>query len=413
MSFACQRCSQPIKLDESMANLSTYNVQFMIENVIKDEPSAQAMPGLLPQSRKRVVVPDRSHDQSARLLDQLAETSKSAADHLMASKILFESLSRGGEVDHPLCDECANTLVASLEARIREQVQENESIQSFIQAFEEEVTTESDVTDEELAAEIQALEREEAQLMLTIQNIDEDHHKMQREVEHERNEAKALAAEEEQYWKEYNEYLVQLEGFYEEQHSVERKYQHALSQLDTLKKTNVFNDAFHIWHSGHFGTINGFRFGRLATVSVEWSEINAAWGQTVLLLHLMLQKRAFVLDRFRLVPNGSQSRVEKLDDDSRELPLFATGGFKLFGESKFNEAMVAFLDCLQQFQDYVEEQDPHFKLPYIIDGDKIGDKSGKITIKYTSGHEEPWTKALKYVLTNLKWCLAWVCKQSL
>ena len=23
-----------------------------------------------------------------------------------------------------------------------------------------------------------------------------------------------------------------------------------------------------------------------------------------------------------------------------------------------------------------------------------------------------WTKALKYMLTNLKWCLAWVCKQT-
>ena len=30
-------------------------------------------------------------------------------------------------------------------------------------------------------------------------------------------------------------------------------------KLNKLKKTNVFNATFHIWHSGHFGTINGFR----------------------------------------------------------------------------------------------------------------------------------------------------------
>ena len=56
-------------------------------------------------------------------------------------------------------------------------------------------------------------------------------------------------------------------------------------QLDKLKKTNVFNAAFHIWHSGHFGTINGFRLGRLPSVPVDWNELNTAWGQTVLLLH--------------------------------------------------------------------------------------------------------------------------------
>eukprot|EP00042_Codosiga_hollandica_P029093 m.157827 g.157827 ORF g.157827 m.157827 type:complete len:85 (+) comp52973_c0_seq8:1454-1708(+) len=47
-----------------------------------------------------------------------------------------------------------------------------------------------------------------------------------------------------------------------------------------------------------------------------------------------------------------------------------------------------------------------------IDGDKIGEKGTSLSIKYSAAQEETWTKALKYVLTNLKWCLAWVCKQA-
>lgn len=43
-------------------------------------------------------------------------------------------------------------------------------------------------------------------------------------------------------------------------------------------------------HSGQFGTINNFRLGRLPSVPVEWNEINAAWGQTVLLLHALASK---------------------------------------------------------------------------------------------------------------------------
>ena len=36
--------------------------------------------------------------------------------------------------------------------------------------------------------------------------------------------------------------------------------------LERLRRTNVFNDAFHIWHDGQFGTISGFRMGRTSQV---------------------------------------------------------------------------------------------------------------------------------------------------
>jgi len=87
-----------------------------------------------------------------------------------------------------------------------------------------------------------------------------------------------------------------------------------------LKKTNLYNDAFHIWHEGHFGTINGFRLGDLPSCQVcsllpnschrrifsppppppppppkkvPWEEINAAWGQAVLLLYTIAKKLNF------------------------------------------------------------------------------------------------------------------------
>lgn len=58
-----------------------------------------------------------------------------------------------------------------------------------------------------------------------------------------------------------------------------------------LKRTNIFNDCFFIWHEGPFATINGNRLGRLPTSAgpqhqVDYPEINAAWGCAALLLHL-------------------------------------------------------------------------------------------------------------------------------
>ncbi len=57
-----------------------------------------------------------------------------------------------------------------------------------------------------------------------------------------------------------------------------------------VQSTSVLNDTFRIWHDGPFGTISGFRLGRTPEHPVDWNEINAAWGQAVLLLHTMAQQ---------------------------------------------------------------------------------------------------------------------------
>jgi beclin 1 len=53
-----------------------------------------------------------------------------------------------------------------------------------------------------------------------------------------------------------------------ENESVENHLRNATQQLEKLKKSNVFNDAFNIWHDGAFGTINGLRLGKLPDQNV-------------------------------------------------------------------------------------------------------------------------------------------------
>ena len=75
---------------------------------------------------------------------------------------------------------------------------------------------------------------------------------------------------------------------------------------------------FHIFrHQGPFGTINGFRLGRLPGVQVEWTEINAAWGQVVLLLSSLAKKMGLEFKRYRLVPFGNHSFLESVEDKSK------------------------------------------------------------------------------------------------
>jgi len=333
--------------------------------------------------------------------------------HVMqAARKLFDLSSATTDSDHPLCEECTDGLLDEMDLKLREVEAENKAATEFLERFAADAETEGGAAAVEAAgAELAKVQAEEAQLLESLQNISEEKLKVAAAREKQQSESEDLDNEEEQYWKEYHEYERSLHEFHAEQHGVEHQYQQAYEHLEKLKKTNVFNDAFHIWHDGHFGTINGYRLGRLPSVPVEWTEINAAWGQTVLLLHTMASKLKYRFTRYRLVPNGSHSRLEKTDDSGTSLQLSSSGGFKLFSDSKFDGAMVAFLDCLQQFKRHVESQDQHFKLPYRINKDKIGDSHGEHSIKFQGNHEETWTKALKFMLTNLKWCLAWVCKQ--
>jgi len=55
--------------------------------------------------------------------------------------------------------------------------------------------------------------------------------------------------------------------------SAENQFKYAEVQLDQLVKLNPFNSTFHIWYSGHFGTINGLRLGRLPNVPVSRSHV--------------------------------------------------------------------------------------------------------------------------------------------
>eukprot|EP00128_Syssomonas_multiformis_P012189 Colp12_sorted_trinity150504_noHs@22234 len=96
-------------------------------------------------------------------------------------------------------------------------------------------------------------------------------------------------------------------------------------------------------------------------------------------------------------------------EDKALLELYGTSGLsqlKTLWYPQFDQAMVAFLDCLNQFKMHVETKDSLFRLPYKINKDKIGD----VSIRTNFNSQEQWTKALKFMLTDLKWCLAWVCK---
>ncbi|KDO18758.1 hypothetical protein SPRG_21648 [Saprolegnia parasitica CBS 223.65] len=192
----------------------------------------------------------------------------------------------------------------------------------------------------------------------------------------------------------------------EERSSVSTFAVHASDVLRCLQRYNVFNDTFHIWHEGSFGTINGLRLGRLPSKPVEWAEINAALGQATLLLATVASRANLNFARHTPVARGSYSKMltAPSKDKRKEYPLYSDGSF--FQRQKFNQALVFFLECVDEAGVRAMREEPSLRFPYKIYKGKIGELAISV-----GGNDEQWTRALKYLLTHLKWLLAWIAKR--
>ncbi|KAF3399113.1 Vacuolar protein sorting-associated protein atg6 [Talaromyces pinophilus] len=364
---------------------------------------------------------------------------QSLSDEVEKAARLFDIISARSDIDHPICTECTDLLVEGLHKRLASTTKERDAYISFLKTINASIPTEAEVEAAEKSLKSTLQEEEAAyQELLALEKEKAD---LDREIADLEEESRQLDLDEEEFWRERNTFALSLAEFQDERDALNMRYDHDSRQLERLQRTNVYNDAFCIGHDGFFGTINGLRLGRLANPSVDWAEINAAWGQTCLLLATIAEKLGFQFRGYRLKPMGSTSRIEKFEDSSQNssqsssqgapdsspvttksttLDLFSSGDMPLnlpWVHRRFDAGMVAFLECLRQLGVYVENtpvpmanrrgqqgiNTTGLKLPYEIKRDKIGDASIKLGFNQ---NDETWTRACKYTLTCCKFLLA-------
>ncbi len=206
-----------------------------------------------------------------------------------------------------------------------------------------------------------------------------------------------------------NSLMREYNTLYEYSESLQMETTRVSSQLKKFMQINVINDAFFIWYNGPFATINDFRLGNLGVkpVVVEWTEINAALGQAVLAIYVIANKSGVKFTKYNLVPNGSFSKVHLLDDVRNTYSLFTDGSFSLFPKRNFNLALTGFLQCVEDIGDHIRHADPTLSLPFSINvyDAKVNDMSILL-----GTDDESWTRALKFLLANIKWIIAWKTK---
>lgn len=338
---------------------------------------------------------------------------------------LFEILSARSDIDHPVCSECTELLLDGLQKRQTGVLRERDAYVEFLKQAQQDVPT-----DEEKAKtkrDLEDAQQREKKALEELEALEAEKARMEDEIATLDAEAEELDEEEEGFWRERNAFTTELTAFQEERDSLQNQLAHDSKLLESLQRTNVYNDTFCIGHDGVFGTINGLRLGRLAEHPVDWPEINAALGQAVLLLVVVSEKLGYKIKGYKLLPLGSTTKLVLENPDAVPTgagkakgtvhELYSSGNLP-FGLGAFyggfDTAMVAFLECLRQLGGHVERQSssqtagtPGMKMPYEITTGKDRGLIGGAKIQLGGvGREEQWTKACKYTLTCCKFLLA-------
>ncbi|KAF2719921.1 APG6-domain-containing protein [Polychaeton citri CBS 116435] len=463
----CQKCRTSIKVDGSLDDLNPASFKILADAAPVLEPSApseqrsaaakerrqqydEVVPHAGPPMQKRNAMPttknarqqtDMSYimltesqmEYSSHHLTQRLKPSNSVARHDAQASVsdgvrsfsqqmettmrLFEILSARSDIDHPVCSECTELLMEGLQQRQTTVTRERDAYVDFLKKVQQDVP--SDEERAKTSRQLDEAQYKERKAMEELRVLEAEKAKLEAEIAILDAESDDLDDEEEAFWRARNTFTTDLNILQEERDSLQTQLAHETKLLESLQRTNVYNDTFCIGHDGLFATINGLRLGRLPDNPVEWTEINAAWGQALLLLSVISEKLGFTFQGFKLLPMGSTSKIEKHDypgsasDESARnvkpkittFDLYGSGdlsiGLNFFNRS-VDSAMVAFLECLRQLGNHVQATSAT-KMPYSIQKDKIEGVSIKLG---NFAQEEQWTKACKYTLTCCKFLLA-------
>ena len=284
VSFCCQRCCQPLKINST---LNTIDEQIINElnseinsNTNRKEQKSYSSKELQKNVIYKVVPPiaSKSNDSNGNGFIVIEETNSSLSPSIVKIGLssddsndskpnsstvnkqkfnqeinlrqLFDILSDQSDVDHPLCEECADFVIDQMDHQLRQLEDESKDYTDYLNSIQSEqsgdqLVTESEIS--ELSDKLKDLETTERQLMVELKEINEQQMKVDEELERQHNELQRLYAEEDKYWHQYNNVRNHIFNCDDEQQSVDNQLRYAQTLFDKLKRTNVFNATFHIW----------------------------------------------------------------------------------------------------------------------------------------------------------------------
>ncbi|KRY14815.1 Beclin-1-like protein [Trichinella patagoniensis] len=406
-NFKCVSCGEPLELDETVLKQD----QEQCQNQTADDSSNNSAAPIV----HRYELPNYSLFVGTSCgtsldLSQLPDVASSSDDpqgigtfFAFTDKLHKLVHDDNSAIEHPMCQSCADRLLDYFDQTLSEAEQECREYKKILDSLD---AVNIDAEAQEAQQHLAKLKKDEENIKETLKEVQRVDQNLDLEIEAEQKKIELLTEQEAKLWRRYRDLRRKVLDLENENLSAMNQYHYANSCLKKLEESNALNMTFHIWHSGHFGTINGYRLGRLPDQPVSWTEINTAFGQAALLMHTLVKKAGLKLERYELVPFANYSYLVCLQS-GKELRLYTDGGVKFNWHPRFDQAIVAFVDCLCQLEQRIRQLvGVDYNLPYKMRGDKIEDGGNQYSVRTHFNSEERWTKAMKCLLTNLKWALA-------
>ncbi|KAF2187796.1 autophagy protein 6, partial [Zopfia rhizophila CBS 207.26] len=311
-----------------------------------------------PQTRHRASQSQEAEASSAEMTRRASITGASGAvgggsmaDGLETTNRMFEILSARSDIDHPICVECTELLVEALQKRLGVATRERDAYVDYLRRANTDVPSAEEIAAAQSA--LKAARKKESLALSQLEKLEYEKAGLDAELAALEAESRELDQAEAEFWKERNAFSDNLATFQSERDALTTRHAHDTQILTLLQRRSVYNDTFNITHDNHFATINGLRLGRLPHPYVDWPEINAAWGQTCLLLATLAERLGYKFQGYELSPMGSTSTILKLTSQPStsstipntkrdRLELYSSGDFGLhfhFLHRKFDSAM--------------------------------------------------------------------------
>lgn len=452
LGLRCQNCRCPLELDMSLVDLSLAQRDLVI-NSAHDHVEMGATSHPIPRDRQNLIrqikhpsqlnlsdsnsryaesyvfLPLTGNETGGSLSrgktgegdlieedeDEEEEGMKTLSSRISTLNNVFSIISSKNNIDYPVCRGCYDTILEKMKEEYNEVLKERDTYYEFIQKLEEQnkATNGESYDTKDYYRETNQLKKEKDVLLENLISLEDEEKQLNEELNKMHRHLKEKRAKDSKKLLDMNLRELEKLSFMNDVQSLKNQHVVTLNHIDDLRRLNIYNETFRISHKGPFGTINNLRLGSFPEIKVPWAEINAALGQVILLLSLIMDKMSLALDGYKLFPQGSHSKIGRLDDQTSKWVILHAFNEKDFSigslflkETDLDKALVSILDIVSLLTEQISsksQDSDSIQLPYEITGDRINRLP--ITLNGSWGSLE-WTTACKFLLTNVKWLLA-------
>lgn len=387
--FTCTSCSQLIFLDQSIESADNDAWKNLLDNKYCPlgptgiPPAEEAVKSLnLPPSVQDTFLRRAAHDSPGHAHEG------QGADMYVKQFSLLDAATCDGKSDvrYPLCQACARAILQSMEERRLRLDQDHKTLSLLERELQRLaiIKGDLDMSDDDMARwrrehdrlehDVDAVHNACKETCAKIRKTDIEAEQVRYALETLSDMEAKMAKEEQELWYVYHDKAMELEHCASSKACLDAEFVHMQKQLASLEQSCAYRDVFCIEQDAYgIGTINGLRLGRHTGTrarpneQVPWSEINAAWGQTALLLTVLQRKLNYASRVYKVVARGSFSVVERLEPDHAVFELYATSEWqlgRLFHARRFDCAMLGFLTCVQEIYMHAKSLYNDLEIPY-------------------------------------------------